>query len=81
MDADAVGVRIAAACTEVGVVQTWPERAPALAASMTTDHNVLRATYGLFVLIAGLMAVLERMRELGMLLALGATPRRIESSC
>ena len=65
-------------------VQTWAERAPALAAAMTTDHNFLRATYGLFVLIAGLMvlnlqlmAVLERTRELGMLLALGTTPRRL----
>lgn len=64
----------------------WDELNPALSVAMTTDHNFLRATYfvllivsGLMVLNLQLMSVLERTRELAMMMAIGAKPDRLFS--
>jgi len=86
-DIDEVAEALAERCPSARCeVQTWSSLEPALAASMTTDHNFLRATFAVLIMVAGimvlnlqLMSVLERTRELGMMLAIGASPRRLFS--
>jgi ABC-type lipoprotein release transport system permease subunit len=65
-------------------VQSWMQAAPDLYAFIVVDQGGLYAMMAIvFVVVAAgilntlLMSILERTREFGVLLALGATPRRV----
>jgi putative ABC transport system permease protein len=65
-------------------VSAWPELAPDLANYVQFNHGVTLVLFGIFFLLAVigimntmLMAVFERTRELGMLMALGMRPVQV----
>ncbi|MCP4498492.1 MAG: ABC transporter permease [Deltaproteobacteria bacterium] len=73
--------KLIAALPTTLIIETWAQRVPSLKAAMETDHNFLRATFFVLLLVAAMMmlnlqmmSVLERMGELGMMLAIGTGP-------
>jgi len=65
-------------------VSAWPDLAPELASYVQFNHGVTFVLFLIFFLLAVigvmntmLMAVFERTRELGMLMALGMRPRQV----
>jgi lipoprotein-releasing system permease protein len=82
--APAVGERIKAALPPVVYITTWMELNKSLFSALKLEKNIMFLTIALIVVVAALniiatliLMVMEKTRDIGILMAMGATPRTI----
>ncbi len=82
--APAVGERIKAALPPVVYITTWMELNKSLFSALKLEKNIMFLTITLIVIVAALniiatliLMVMEKTRDIGILMAMGATPRTI----
>ncbi len=82
--ADATALAAAAVGGDAVEVLSWQEALPAVAEYVASEQGEIYVMYFIIFFMVGLgivntvlMSVLERMREFGVMLSLGATPRRL----
>ena len=83
-DAPAIGERIKAALPPVVYITTWMELNRSLFSALKLEKNIMFLTITLIVIVAALniiatliLMVMEKTRDIGILMAMGATPRMI----
>jgi len=82
--APAIGERIKAALPPVVYITTWMELNKSLFSALKLEKNIMFLTITLIVIVAALniiatliLMVMEKTRDIGILMAIGATPRMI----
>jgi lipoprotein-releasing system permease protein len=83
-DAPAIGERIKAALPPVVYITTWMELNRSLFSALKLEKNIMFLTITLIVIVAALniiatliLMVMEKTRDIGILMAIGATPQMI----
>jgi lipoprotein-releasing system permease protein len=83
-EAPAIGEKIRAALPPVVYITTWMELNKSLFSALKLEKNIMFLTITLIVIVAALniiatliLMVMEKTRDIGILMAIGATPRMI----